>query len=322
MKREHTQQNPVNQPGSPALEVLHLSKHFELGETSTLVLDDITFCAGAGELVCIIGCSGCGKTTLLNILAGFIPPGSGSVKMDGNPIERPGPERCVVFQEDALFPWLSVRENIAFGLKRRMKKKLLDLEVERFLALVGLNEFRDHLPCEISGGMKQRVALARVLILKPQVLLMDEPFVSLDYHLRKEMQNLLVSLWKELGQTIIFVTHDIDEAITLADRIIVMDIAPGRINQEFNVGLPRPRSEEQTGYIFFRKKLLSSYGALSFNPDQTTIRDNPQEVWGGNPVSKHCSSSKASGRMHNPEIICQLFDNQDKAIGRKRYPES
>ena len=238
--------------------------------------------------------------------------------MNGNPIERPGPECCVVFQEDALFPWLSVRENIAFGLKRRMKKKLLDLEVERFLALVGLNEFRDHLPCEISGGMKQRVALARVLVLQPQVLLMDEPFVSLDYHLRKEMRNLLVSLWKELGQTIIFVTHDIDEAITLADRIIVMDIAPGRISQEFSVGLPRPRREEQTEYIFFRKKLLNSYGALSFKPEQATTRDNPQDVWTDNPVSWSCSLSKASGRMHNPEIQQQLFNNKGKANGEKK----
>jgi NitT/TauT family transport system ATP-binding protein len=170
----------------------------------------------------------------------------------------------VVFQEDTLFPWLTVRENIGFGLKGRgnTRQQIRD-EVERYLDLVGLTEFGHYLPGEISGGMKQRVALARVLILHPQVLLMDEPFASLDYHTRREMQRLLLSLWAGLHQTIIFVTHDVDEAITLADRIIVMEGGPGRIRGERSVELPRPRRTEQAEYLFFRRQLYEMLGGSS-----------------------------------------------------------
>ena len=160
----------------------------------------------------------------------------------------------MVFQEDALFPWLTVRENIAFGLKGFGRDKaFLNEAVDRFLSLVGLEAFRDYLPRDISGGMKQRVALARVLILQPAVLLMDEPFASLDVQTREEMQNLLVSLWEELNQAIIFVTHDVDEAIKLADRILLMDREPGRISHEIPVPLDRPRTMERTEFVFFRE---------------------------------------------------------------------
>jgi NitT/TauT family transport system ATP-binding protein len=243
----------------PILVVDRLSKSFEINSTNQLVLDRISFCALPGEMICIVGRSGCGKTTLLNILAGFESPSSGQVRMNGETIRKPGPDRCVVFQEDTLFPWLTVRENIEFGLKGVLKKPHRKAELKRFLTMVGLQNFRDYLPGDISGGMKQRVALARVLIMKPQVLLMDEPFASLDYHTRRQMQELLVYLWRELGHTIIFVTHDIDEAIMLADKIVVMDTSPGRIRRELAVPLARPRRAEQSDYIFFRKNILSLY---------------------------------------------------------------
>jgi len=244
-------------PEQPVLEVINLTKHFEVNGTSISVLEDLSFSAGIGEMVCIAGRSGCGKTTLLNILAGFLKPSDGTVLVNGEPIRKPGPDRCVVFQEDTLFPWLTVQENIGFGLKRRAKdKRRLNEEVDRFITLVGLGDFQHYLPQEISGGMKQRVAIARVFILQPQVLLMDEPFASLDYYTRREMQNLLVSIWRDLGQTIVFVTHDVDEAITLADRILVMDRSTGRIREEIELTLPRPRRAEQTDYVFFRRKLF------------------------------------------------------------------
>ena len=172
------------------------------------------------------------------------------------PISGPGPDRCMAFQEDTLFPWLTIRENIAFGLKRGTRGKLArDAEVDRFIALVGLDEFKDYLPHEISGGMKQRVALARVLILNPRVLLMDEPFTSLDAQTREEMQHLLLFLWKKLSYTIVFVTHDVDEAVILADRIFLMGKDPGTIRFTVPVELPRPRKRDTGEFIFFSQKL-------------------------------------------------------------------
>ncbi|MBW1800427.1 MAG: ATP-binding cassette domain-containing protein, partial [Deltaproteobacteria bacterium] len=164
--------------------------------------------------------------------------------------------RCVVFQEDALFPWLNVQENIAFGLKikRRYKKYVRD-RVDHFMSLVGLSEFKNCLPGEISGGMKQRVALARVLILEPRVLLMDEPFAALDAQTREEMQRLLLTLWEQLSHTIIFVTHDVNEAILLADRILIMDKSPGRIREVMHVDLHRPRKRDRNDFLLFSRKV-------------------------------------------------------------------
>jgi len=236
--------------------VKNLRKVFQTNGSFLTVLDDVHFYAMSGEMICIFGRSGCGKSTLLKILAGFLSPSSGTVLLNGKPVINPGPDRCVVFQEDTLFPWLTVKENIAFGLRGRARdKKAIWEEVEHFLSLVGLSEFRDYLPRDISGGMKQRVALARVLILKPQVLLMDEPFASLDAQTREEMQNLLLSLWKKLSHTVLFVTHDVNEAITLADRILLMDKNPGRIRDEIRVDLPRPRKKEKSEFLFFSGKL-------------------------------------------------------------------
>ena len=244
------------QTRKPILKIDRLSKVFHINGSYLKVLDKVSFAAENGELICILGQSGCGKSTILKLLAGFLPPSSGSVLLNDTPVSGPGPDRCMVFQEDALFPWLTVRENIAFGLgSGRREKKVIKEEVDHFLRLVGLYEFKDYLPQEISGGMKQRVALARVLILRPQVLLMDEPFASLDAQTREEMQNLLLSLWEKLSHTILFVTHDVNEAITLADRVLLMDKSPGRIREEIRIDLPRPRKRQTSKFLFFSQKL-------------------------------------------------------------------
>jgi NitT/TauT family transport system ATP-binding protein len=240
----------------PILEIMNLNKVFQGNGASHCVLAGITFSARRGELICLLGRSGCGKSTLLKILAGFMSPTSGEAWVEGQRITRPGPDRCVVFQEDALFPWLTVEENIAFGLKGQKTDKVsIRDEVRRFLSLVGLSEFRDYLPREISAGMKQRVALARVLIMKPKLLLMDEPFGALDAQTREDMQDLLLFLWEQLSMTIVFVTHDIGEALLLADRILVMDMSPGRIKQEIRLDLARPRSREGNNFLLLSREL-------------------------------------------------------------------
>lgn len=233
---------------TPELHVAQLTKVFAADSGPVDVLDRITFDVPAGQLTCILGPSGCGKTTLLNIIAGFLPASSGEVRVAGRPIVKPGPDRCVVFQEEALYPWLTVAENIGFGLKGRLGGKEAAREVNRFLELVGLSDYGNYLPREISGGMKQRVALARVLILKPRVLLMDEPFGALDAQTREEMQDLLLDLWQELSHTIFFVTHDVNEALVLADRILVLDKHPGRLLHDIPVPLARPRKKESDAF--------------------------------------------------------------------------
>lgn len=238
------------------LDIKDLRKVFDINGSFHTVLEDINLRAEGGELICILGRSGCGKSTLLKTLAGFVSPSSGTLHVKGKPVIHPGPDRCVVFQEDTLFPWLTVQENIAFGLKgKRMGKKAVKNEVDRYLSLVGLSEFENYVPGDISGGMKQRVALARVLILKPEVLLMDEPFASLDAQTREEMQNLLLSLWSALAHTILFVTHDVNEAVTLSDRILIMGKEPGRIKEEISVGLPRPRKRETREFLELSRRL-------------------------------------------------------------------
>ncbi len=241
------------------LEIQRLSKRFGThGSGDAGVLKEISMKARRGEMICILGRSGCGKSTLLKILAGFMPPSSGLVRLNGNPVSRPGPDRCVVFQEDALFPWLTVRENIAFGLKgRKMDRGEQQREVDRFVSLVGLTDYGDYLPQEISGGMKQRVSLARVLILQPEVLLMDEPFAALDAQTREEMQNLLLYLWEKLSHTVLFVTHDVNEAVLLADRIILFEKEPGRIKKDIKISLPRPREKSTEGYFAHCRSITS-----------------------------------------------------------------
>lgn len=251
----------MTQDGRLVLEISNVCKDFDMNGKRLRVLDNISFNAKDSEMICILGPSGCGKSTLINILAGFIFPTSGFVKMDGAGVKAPGPDRCVVFQDDALFPWLTVEENIRFGIKKkrfarnRKKNVFRGIDTEEILRITDLEKYRHHLPAEISGGMKQRVALARVLVLRPRVLLMDEPFASLDFRRRQEMQNLLVDIWKTFGQVIIFVTHDIDEAIALADRIVIMDTEPGRIKEILDIDIERPRMPDHHRYITIKKRL-------------------------------------------------------------------
>ncbi len=206
------------------------------------VVDIAQFTAREGEFITVIGPSGCGKSTFLHIMGGFIPAESGSIRVYGRTVNGPGPDRGMMFQEFALFPWKSVAGNVAWGLEAQgVGAKEIEDIVRHYLQMMGLWEFRNHFPAELSGGMKQRVALARVLAFDPKVLLMDEPFGALDAQTREVMQEELTRLWERTGKTIVFVTHDIDEAVYLADRVVVLTARPARVREEISIALPRPR---------------------------------------------------------------------------------
>lgn len=198
-----------------------------------------------GEFVSLIGPSGCGKSTLLNAVAGFTTPTSGSLSLDGMPIEGPGSDRGVVFQQYSLFPWMTVRKNVEFGLKMKgVSATERQTQARTLLGLAGLLAFENHYPAQLSGGMKQRVGIVRALATSPQVLLMDEPFGALDSQTRSVMQEILTNMWQKLRLSVLFITHDIEEAIFLSDRIYVMTARPGRIKAEMTVNLPRPRTPD------------------------------------------------------------------------------
>ncbi|AJY45467.1 ABC transporter ATP-binding protein [Martelella endophytica] len=224
------------------IEIRDVAKTYP-GTPPVRALDNVDLSIAEGEFVALLGPSGCGKSTLLNILAGFESNTEGTVSFDGGPIAKPGPERAVVFQEAALFPWLTVFDNVAFG--RRIAGSVrsnFEPEVNAMLEMVGLTDFRNAYPSQLSGGMRQRVGIARALIMQPRALLMDEPFGALDAQTRLTMQELLLSIWQKHKITVVFVTHDIDEAILLADRICVMSARPAHIAREIAITLPRPRS--------------------------------------------------------------------------------
>src|SRR4030081_1359497 len=205
-------------------------------------LRDVSLRVDAGEFISIVGASGCGKTTLLRIVDGRISPTRGQVSVDGHPVTRPGPDRGFVFQQDALFPWRTVLDNVIFGLEvQGCKKAESRARADRLLRLVGLNGFEQHFPHELSGGMRQRANLARALTIDPDVLLMDEPFASLDAQTREIMQAELLRIWRSNKKTVLFVTHQIDEAVFLADRVIVMTSRPGQVKAVLEVDIPRPR---------------------------------------------------------------------------------
>jgi NitT/TauT family transport system ATP-binding protein len=220
----------------------NVSKTF-VGRKQVRALDGISLTINEGEFVALLGPSGCGKSTLLNLLAGFEKTSEGTLLFDGATVTRPGPDRGVVFQEAALFPWLNVWENVVFGLRvQGVARAEYEEKARGLLKLVGLEAFADALPVQLSGGMRQRVGIARVLAMSPKALLMDEPFGALDAQTRLAMQQLLLDVWQSLGTTVLFVTHDIDEAILLSDRICVMSARPGRIMRTIPIALTRPRS--------------------------------------------------------------------------------
>jgi NitT/TauT family transport system ATP-binding protein len=213
------------------------------GQKVVHALEDVSLTVNEGEFVALLGPSGCGKSTLLNLLAGFETPSEGTLLFDGKTVSRPGPDRGVVFQEAALFPWLSVWENVIFGPRvQGLPRADYEDRARKLLKTVGLEAFADALPVQLSGGMRQRVGIARVLTMNPRALLMDEPFGALDAQTRLSMQQLLLDVWQSLGTTVLFVTHDIDEAILLSDRVCVMSARPGRIARTIPIKLARPRS--------------------------------------------------------------------------------
>lgn len=227
----------------PKLAVEGVSKWFVTPRASVQALDNINLHVAEGEFICLVGPSGCGKTTLLDIMAGLTKPDEGRVLADGQLVEGPGRHRLVMFQESALFPWLNVIGNVMFGLKRKpglTRRERLEL-AEAHLRLVGLETFKKSFVHELSGGMKQRVALARSLAPDPQVLLMDEPFAALDAITREQLYQDLQDICRVRRKTIIFVTHNVREAICLGDRVIILSPSPGRIREEFPISLPRPR---------------------------------------------------------------------------------
>ena len=240
----------------PIVDVQNVSKVFTVGGGEIAALRDATLTVQKGEFVCLIGASGCGKSTLLRIVAGFESPSSGEALMWNKPIPGPGPDRGMVFQDYGLFPWLTVRENIGFGpaSRGRPKAEIRDT-AQRFMALVGLTKFADVYPHQLSGGMKQRVAIARVLANDAELVLMDEPFGALDAMTRERLQEDLLELWARTGLTVLFVTHAIEEAIYLADRVVVMEPSPGRIASEHRITLPRPRDVASPEFNEIRREL-------------------------------------------------------------------
>jgi NitT/TauT family transport system ATP-binding protein len=255
----------MGDPTIPILEIRSVSKSFLLNGARIEALKDASLSVKKGEFVCLIGASGCGKSTLLRIVAGFETPTAGEALMWGRPIAGPAPDRGMVFQDYGLFPWLTVRQNIAFGPSSRgLSRAEVRDTADRFIELVGLTRFADAHPHQLSGGMKQRVAIARVLANDAEVVLMDEPFGALDAMTRERLQDELLDLWQRTGLTVIFVTHAIEEAIFLADRVVVMTPGPGRIESDNRIALPRPRDVASPEFNDVRRvlsgKLHSHHG--------------------------------------------------------------
>lgn len=233
-----------------------VGKVFNSGERDVVALKDITLSIPDGQFVCLLGPSGCGKSTLLNAVAGFSLPSSGSITAGGVTVSGPGPDRGMVFQEYALFPWMTVADNVAFGLEiKGMEKSSIEQRVVALLDTLGLKEFRNRFPKDLSGGMRQRVAIARILALDSPIMLMDEPFGALDALTRRNLQDELLRIWSELKKTILFVTHSIEEALYLADRIIVMTYRPGTVKRDLLVDLPRLRDPASAEFNALKREL-------------------------------------------------------------------
>jgi len=240
------------------LTIEHLTKEFPKDKEILTAIEDFSLEVKEGEFVCILGPSGCGKTTLLRIIAGLESKTGGSIKLDGREIVGPGSDRGMVFQEFALFPWRTVRRNVEFGLEIRKvplneRRRLAD----EYITLVGLKGFENSYPYELSGGMKQRVGIARALANNPEALLMDEPFGALDAQTRNMMQKELLRIWEQTKKTVIFITHSVDEACYLADRIVVMTSRPGTVKDIFSIDLARPRDRVSLDFANLRKKVLA-----------------------------------------------------------------
>ena len=244
---------------TPSIVVRHLWKSFTGKQGPVHVLEDVNLDIAPGEFVCLVGPSGCGKSTLLNIVGGFLPATKGEVLVEGKAVNGPDPRRVFVFQENSVFPWLTVRENIGFGLRGRTEAQRAPV-VEHYTAMVGLDGFERAYPRELSGGMRQRVEIARALAANPDVIYMDEPFGALDFITRMKMRADLVRIWQAEKKTILFVTHDIEEAVQLADRVLVMSTRPATIQEIVEIDLPRPRDLDSPGYLEKRDHIFRAMG--------------------------------------------------------------
>lgn len=249
---------------SSRIELRGVKKSFAQRGGGTLeVLGPVDLSIAAGEFVCLLGPSGCGKSTLLSIIGGFENPDAGTITIDGAPLCGPDPRRVFVFQEYGIFPWMSVEENVSFGLHALSEAQRKE-RCARWVEAAGLVGFEQALPAELSGGMRQRVALARALAVEPDVLYMDEPLGALDSLTRQQMRVEVASLWRRLRPTVLFVTHDIDEAVLLADRVVVLSQRPGRIVEIVPVTIPHPRRFGETDYVAIKREL---YRALSLGAE-------------------------------------------------------
>jgi ABC-type nitrate/sulfonate/bicarbonate transport system ATPase subunit len=241
------------------IELKSVSKSFTRRDGELSVISGVDLALEAGEFVCLLGPSGCGKSTLLNLIAGLDRATSGEVLVDGTPVVEPGPRCVLVFQEYGIFPWATVRENVALGLRDRPADEI-ERVVKRYVELVGLQGFEGVYPGELSGGMKQRVAVARALAVEPRIMLMDEPFGALDSLTRLAMRAELIRIWQREGTTILFVTHDVDEAIQLADRVVILSPRPARIVEEVRVDLAHPRDVASAEYGRIKRRLYELLG--------------------------------------------------------------
>ena len=263
--------------GNGFIDIREMGVVFGANGSKVVAVDDVSLNVQPGEFVSLIGPSGCGKSTLLNIVAGFMQPTSGDARLDGRPIVAPGSDRGVVFQQYSLFPWLTVRKNVEFGLKMAgVDRYKRDATARSLLDLAGLLAFENHFPDQLSGGMKQRIGIIRALATSPQVLLMDEPFGALDSQTRVVMQEILTNIWQQFRISVLFITHDIEESIFLSDRIYVMTARPGRIKAEIKVPLPRPRTPDMheapefTGLVHKLKGLIREESLAAMAPELKT----------------------------------------------------
>ena len=250
---ERLKQRPV------ALSVSDVGKKFPSPQGEVTALEGVNFDVYRREFTCVIGASGCGKSTLVRILAGLEFASSGEVLVEGQPVSGPGPDRGMVFQGYTLFPWLTVKRNVMFGLRMTgHSESVAESEAMQWIELVGLADSAEAYPHQLSGGMKQRVAIARALANQPKILLMDEPFGALDAQTRAQMQSYLLQIWRQVDITIVFITHDLDEAVYLADRVLVLDRNPGRVKEVLEIAVPQPRSQKQ----FLSPEFLSAKARL------------------------------------------------------------
>jgi NitT/TauT family transport system ATP-binding protein len=247
---------PNGAVGEAQIRASGVNKIFGEGPSAVVALKDINLEITPGEFVCVLGPSGCGKSTLLNAIAGFSPPTTGLIEVSGRAVTAPGPDRGMVFQEYALFPWMTVERNIAFGLEiQGVPKGVVRIKVEALLDMLGMKEFRQRFPKDLSGGMRQRVAIARILAIDPPIMLMDEPFGALDSLTRRSLQDELLRIWRAVGKTVVFVTHSIEEAVYLGTRVVILTYRPGTIKKDISIELPYPRDSNSIAFNDIKRDL-------------------------------------------------------------------